>query len=298
MKLAFRIAKGNSREGASIQGSPLNGVSRKQSVIRLGIFIAVIGGVVAAMAALLSVRSDAEGGLASLSEALPFGYAFGAGMVASVNPCGFFMLPSYVAYNLGTQEEGFYQSPAPVRLFRALVLALVATTGFIAIFSLVGYIISLGGNWLISAFPIGGLIIGIAMALVGLWLFATHKPLGIMAASRVTITPQRNLRNVFLFGIAYAVGSLSCTLPIFLVVVGSAIATQGLADSFAQFISYSMGMGVILIAVTVGAALFRGAVARSLKGLMPHVHTISALFLVGAGAYIAYYWIKYGDIFS
>lgn len=56
------------------------------------------------------------------------------------------------------------------------------------------------------------------MIVVGLWLLFTHRTLGIMAASRVTVSPQRNLRNVFMYGIVYAIGSLSCTLPIFLVV--------------------------------------------------------------------------------
>jgi cytochrome c biogenesis protein CcdA len=96
---------------------------------------------------------------------------------------------------------------------------------------------------------------------------------------------------VFLFGITYATGSLSCTLPIFLVVVGSSLASQGLLSSFVQFIGYGLGMGTILIAVTVGAALFRGSVARGLRAAMPYVHRMSALFLAGAGAYLVYYWL-------
>ncbi len=253
---------------------------------------------VAFMAAVLSVQGRAEGTVANITNLLPFGYAFAAGMVASVNPCGFIMLPSYISYHLGAEEVGFYESPASARLLRAIVLALVATAGFIAIFALVGYIIALGGRWLITLFPIGGLVIGIAMASLGLWLLVSRKPLGIMAASRLAVTPKKNLRNVFLFGIVYAIGSLSCTLPVFLVVVGSALASRGFVDSFAQFISYSIGMGSVLVLVTVGAAMFRGAVARSMRSLMPHVHTISMIFLIAAGSYIIYYWISYGDIFS
>ena len=61
---------------------------------------------------------------------------------------------------------------------------------------------------------------------------------------------------------ALAIGSLSCTLPAFLVVVGSSLASEGFADSLAQFVWYALGMGSILVAVTIGAALFRGAVDR------------------------------------
>ena len=173
----------------------------------------VVYGVVAAiavgfLAAMLLVQGRTLGTVANFANLLPFGYAFAAGMVASVNPCGFIMLPSYISYHLGSEETGFYESPASARLLRAIALALVATGGFIAIFALVGYIVALGGRWLITLFPIGGLIIGIIMASIGVWLLITGKPLGIMAASRLTVSSQKNMRNVFLFGIIYAIGSL------------------------------------------------------------------------------------------
>ncbi|MCZ7569026.1 MAG: hypothetical protein M5U01_10635 [Ardenticatenaceae bacterium] len=36
---------------------------------------------------------------------LPVGYAFGAGMIAAVNPCGFAMLPAYLSLYLGLDEK-------------------------------------------------------------------------------------------------------------------------------------------------------------------------------------------------
>lgn len=240
---------------------------------------------------LISLRDGAEAAVASLAGWLPVGYAFAAGMVASVNPCGFLMLPSYISYHLGTEEAGFYEQSVMKRALKALVLGGVATSAFVVILTIVGAIVAAGGQWLIRVFPYAGVAIGGAMIILGLWLLVTHRTLGIMAASRVTVSPQRNLRNVFLFGIAYAAGSLSCTLPIFLVVVGSSLASQGLASSFVQFIGYALGMGTILIAVTVGAAVFRGTVARWLRVAIPYVHRVGALFLVGAGGYLVYYWV-------
>lgn len=247
---------------------------------------------------LLSVRNSTEATVATVAGLLPVGFACAAGMVASVNPCGFFMLPAYISYHLGTEEAGFYQQPAVRRLLNGLLLGAVTTAGFFVVFALVGGIISAGGQWLARVFPFAGVAIGALMILVGLWLLVTHRTLGIIAASRVTVTPQRNLRNVFLYGVVYAIGSLSCTLPIFLVVVGSSLASQGLLASFSQFISYAMGMGTILVGVTIGAALFQGVVARWLRKAIPYVHRASALFMVGAGAYLIYYWVFFaGSIF-
>lgn len=240
---------------------------------------------------LLSVQNTAETSVSNLAALLPVGYAFGAGMVASVNPCGFFLLPSYISYHLGTENPDFYDASVAARVWKSLLLGGVATLGFVVVFAIAGSLIAAGGQWLIRAFPYAGVAIGAGMVGLGIWLLVTHRTLGIAAASRVTLDRKRNLRNVFFFGIAYAIGSLSCTLPIFLVVVGGSLASQGLAASFGQFISYALGMGVILVAVTIGSALFQGSVARWLRQAIPYVHRASALFLVAAGAYLVYYWV-------
>jgi hypothetical protein len=75
------------------------------------------------------------------------------------------------------------------------------------------------------------------------------------------------------------------------VAVGSFLAGQGLVDSTVQFIGYGLGRGAILIAVTIGAALFWGTVSRWLRTALPYVHRMSALFLTGAGVYLVYYWL-------
>jgi cytochrome c biogenesis protein CcdA len=262
--------------------------SRRTVIASFAIPVLIVGGLLFVM---ISYRDGVEAVVASVAGWLPVGYAFAAGIVASVNPCGFLMLPTYISYHLGTQEEGYYDQPALKRALKALALGGVTTAGFLVILALVGTIIAAGGQWLIRVFPFAGVAIGGSMAILGIYLLVTHRTLGILAASRVTVSPQRNLRNAFLFGIVYATGSLSCTLPIFLVVVGSSLASQGLANSFVQFIGYGLGMGTILIAVTIGAALFQGTVSRWLRKAMPYVHRMSALFLAGAGAYLVYYWL-------
>jgi threonine/homoserine/homoserine lactone efflux protein len=57
-------------------------------------------------------------------------------------------------------------------------------------------------------------------------------------------------------------------------------------------------MGAILAVITVGTALFREAVERWLRRVLPYVHRLSALFLIGAGVYLIYYWIFEADLFG
>ena len=157
--------------------------------IGVGIFVAL------SMVVLVIVRDYASVNMARLAMVLPFGYAFGAGMVASVNPCGFFVLPSYLSYYLGTEEAGYMAVPLLQRLSRAVGLALVATLAFILVFASFGGIIALGGVALVNYFPVGGLLIGVGLTALGAWIFISRRPFGIMAASRVVITPRRNVWN-------------------------------------------------------------------------------------------------------
>ena len=89
---------------------------------------------------------------------------------------------------------------------------------------------------------------------------------------------------------------MSCALPIFLVVVGSAIAVEGFASGLLQFVSYALGMGFVIALVTIGSALFKEAVNRWLRRLVPIVSRFSGLLLVFAGGYILYYWFAVGDL--
>lgn len=267
--------------------------------------------VVGLLVLLVRSRTRLEGAVSNLASFLPVGYAFASGMVATVNPCGALMLPSYVFFQLGADEEDgpslivdesssiVDESSSTVdRIFKAIRIAMATTAGFAVIFGAVGLIVSAGGRWLTDFFPYAGLLIGAAMVGLGVWLLAFHRSLGILAAGRVSVTPERTPWNMFLFGIAYGISSLSCTLPIFLVVVGTALGSGTLLISLAQFLGYALGMGTVLAVITVGTALFREAMERWLRRLMPYVHRVSALFLIGAGLYLIYYWLVSVDVLS
>src|SRR3954451_18569282 len=74
--------------------------------------------------------------IAALALLLPFGYAFGAGMVAAVNPCGFVMLPAYLSLYLGLREADFASRPAAERIVRGLAVGGSVSLGFILLFAL------------------------------------------------------------------------------------------------------------------------------------------------------------------
>ncbi|MCH8888430.1 MAG: hypothetical protein IIC13_17745 [SAR324 cluster bacterium] len=111
-------------------------------------------------------------------------------------------------------------------------------------------------------------------------------------------------RGFFLYGIAFGAASLSCTLPIFLAVVGSAFTSEGTASEGAvsgllQFVSYALGMGSVVLGLTLAAALVKeGLLVGYVRRVMPYLQPVSAWLLVLAGGYIVYYWLIPGGLLA
>jgi cytochrome c-type biogenesis protein len=237
------------------------------------------------------------GWISGLAELLPFGFAFGAGMVAAVNPCGFAMLPAYLSLYLGAEEEDFEKRSSLTRLLRALLVGVIVSSGFILLFAAVGLIVSAGGVAILGAMPVVGVLIGAALVLLGLWMLAGRSLYAgafERFAGRMSNPKDMSLKGFFLFGLAYGVGSLSCTLPVFLMVLGTGIASGGFLSGAGQFLVFGLGMAAVLVTLTLALALFKQGLVHRLRGAMPYVRFASAALLVVAGAYIIYYWLSSG----
>jgi cytochrome c-type biogenesis protein len=238
------------------------------------------------------------GWLAELAAVLPFGFAFGVGMVAAVNPCGFAMLPAYLSLYLGTHEEGFGKRSSMSRLLRALLVGATVSLGFVLLFGLAGLIISAGGSALIGMMPSLGIVIGGVLVLMGLWMLAGQTlNAGIFErfAGRVGDPTNVSVRGFFLFGLAYGAASLSCTLPAFLAVVGSSLASGGVLAGVGRFFGFGLGMAALLVTLTLALAFFKQGLVKWLRRAVPYVRLASAILLVLAGAYVIFYWLSSGS---
>ncbi|MGH3087576.1 MAG: cytochrome c biogenesis CcdA family protein [Rubrobacteraceae bacterium] len=242
----------------------------------------------------MGVQELATQWLTSLGALLPFGFAFGAGIVAAVNPCGFAMLPAYLSLYLGSQEEGFEKRSTVGRAARAVVIGGVVSLGFVLLFGLAGVIVAAGGSVILSTMPWVGTIIGAALILLGVWLLAgrtIYTGVFERLAERVGDPKDMSIRGFFLFGLAYGLASLSCTLPVFLAVMGGSLTAGSFGSGAGQFASYGLGMTSVLILLTLALALFKAGVVSRLRSFVPYVQIVSALLLVFAGGYIIYYWL-------
>ncbi len=229
----------------------------------------------------------------------PLGFAFAVGMVSAVNPCGFAMLPAYLGLYLGANNQDDEARSPIQQIFKGLEIGSAVTLGLVLLFGLAGTIIALGFHSVGSILAWLGLGIGIILTVTGAWLVGGGKlytGFAAQAASRIGDPGQVNVKGYFLFGISYGIASLSCTLPIFLSVIGTSFAASTILTSMGQFLLYGMGMGVVIMVLTLGMAFFKSAMLGTIRKMLPYVGPIGSWLMVVAGAYIVFYWLTIGGV--
>ncbi len=267
--------------------------------------IAVVAGIIvgsggnSAVGGILNASSSTSNFLGNFGDALPFGFAFAAGMVSTVNPCGFMMLPAYLGLYVGTQDAREQRPNLTKRLFKASTVSVAVGMGFVVLFGTAGIVISAGAQSIVDWFPWIGLGVGAVLTIVGGYIMSGGKlytSFATQTASRIGDPRDASMKGYFLFGLSYATASLSCTLPIFIALISSSLATGTFIDAAGQFFVYALGMSFVITVLTLSLAMAQNQVVTGLKKILPHTNTISSVLLLVAGGYIVFYWLTEGGL--
>ncbi|MCY4258527.1 MAG: cytochrome c biogenesis CcdA family protein [bacterium] len=217
---------------------------------------------------------------------------FGAGLVAAVNPCGFAMLPAYLAYflGIGTNTGTDADSTGTRNILAGLRVGLTLTAGFVAFFGIIGALTTslISTSTITSRGPWITLVVSGLMVLLGIAMLWGFEPkISIPRLSKGG--DSRKLISIFLFGVSYAVVSLGCASPVFFGSVSGAFSTDGIWEGMMRFLAYALGMGLVITVLTLGVAMGRSGVTAYMRRLLPHINRISGGFLVLAGVVLGFY---------
>jgi cytochrome c biogenesis protein CcdA len=218
----------------------------------------------------------------------PLALAFTTGMIATVNPCGFAMLPAYLGYFLGIDQGDDGKSSASVS--RALLVGTVVSAGFLLLFAIAGALVSWTSVAVKELTPWLTVGIGVVLLAMGIAFVAGWEPA--LALPRLDKGGRtRGMWSMFVFGISYAVASLSCTIGPFVSVVATTFSRESVASGVVTFLAYGLGMALLLMVLTVSLALARQGVLVRLRSAMPYFTRIAGAIMVVAGAYLAWYGV-------
>jgi len=216
-----------------------------------------------------------------------FAYSFILGVLAAVNPCGFVLLPTYLMYFLGLEGSRPKRSQRAT-LRRALLVGAATSSGFIAVFLLVGSISRLFTNWIEQNAKYASLIIGVALVAMGLAMLRGWKPK--ISTPALSGGKDRTVFSMFLFGIAYAVASIGCTIGFLTTVIFGSISTHGFVSGMMSVVLYGLGMAMLVTTLTVTLAFAQGGLLQVLRNGIQYIDRIAAVFVVFTGLYLSWYW--------
>ncbi len=222
--------------------------------------------------------------------------AFVAGTVATVNPCGFALLPAYLSYFLGLDDPDASEGQAGNPVLRALSVSAAVTAGFLVVFGIMGVLWSSVSSWLGTRLPWFTMAIGALLVVLGIAMLRGFEP--VVNLPRLQLSERRRqLSSMFLYGVSYAVASLSCTIGVFIAVVSTTLRSSSFVEGVATFLAYGLGMGVTLAILTIAVTLAREGIVARFKKVLPYVHTISGVLLILAGVFVAYYaWVEVQEL--
>jgi cytochrome c-type biogenesis protein len=209
--------------------------------------------------------------------------ALAAGVLAAVNPCGFALLPAYLSLLvLGEQAN------RRTAVLRALLLTAGMTAGFMAVFGLFGVVLASVADVIQARLSWFTVVFGVLLAGLGGWLLAGRSLPALPWKPSRAPTLTRSLPSMMLFGAAYALASLGCTIGPFLAIVVSSMRLDYL-EGVGLFLAYAMGMGLVVGAAALAVALVRTSVLARIRRAGPVLFRAAGALLLLTGAYVAYY---------
>ncbi len=234
------------------------------------------------MTTLYLLQIEPAGGLSealSSSPLIAMAALFGAGVLTSLTPCIYPMIPITSAVIAGTARADQPKS-------RTVGLTLTYAVGLALVYAVLGAIAGLTGQLFgaVSAnpwtlFAIGNLLLLFALAM----LDVLPVPIPRKLLERASATDGGSYGAVFLMGAMSGVVAAPCGAPAFAVVLTWVAATQAGLMGFVYLFVFSLGMTAILV----GVGLFSGTLA-----LLPHsgtwmvwVKRIAAVIMIGMAEY-------------
>ncbi len=219
--------------------------------------------------------------------------ALSAGIIAAFNPCGFAMLPAYMSYYVGTttntsSESGEAEPTFARRLLKATQVGGTVALGFVTVFGVLGVLFSSLLSSVIDYVSYISMAVGVVLVGMGMAMLRGFAP-KINALKIAKSKSGSGLAAMYVYGLSYAVVSLSCGFAGFATTVVAASRTKSFVSSMLVYLSYSLGMALVLITLTIAVAFAQQAMVRGMRKILPYVDRISGALLILGGLYISYY---------
>ena len=215
--------------------------------------------------------------------------AFLAGVLAAFNPCGFVLLPAYLAHIIAGDANLL---PSSSTYYKAIRFSLGMTIGFIAVFGGYALFITPIAGSVEKYLPLVTILVGLVLIVWAVTLIL-GKNLLLKKIVNPNIAPNEKWFSQVGYGVTFALASLSCTIGPFLGITAAAIQSRNFFKSITLFITYSLGMGLVVLTLAVSVAATKSVLIMKVKSSIHLISILSGLFLLIVGLYETWYgWFE------
>ena len=215
-------------------------------------------------------------------------FSFIAGLAAFFAPCSFAILPGYISYYISKYSNKDRKNIFFRNVLEGLVFGIIASAGFFTVFGLAGAAVLILGQYIKRIIPWIAVATGIILIIIGI-IMIFRREFAFFQMPKINIVRENKKLGVYLFGIAYAIGSLGCVFPIFLSVMIQGISYDSFLDGAYTVIAYIAGMSLLMIGATAFAFAAKHTLLNKLEKILPYFRKISGAILIAAGIYMIYY---------
>ena len=212
------------------------------------------------------------------------GIAFVAGVFATFNPCGFAMLPAYLS--LAILEGGSGERRSQL-VARALKFSALMGVGILAVFSAFSLIVFPISTSIQRYLPYITTSLGVAVVLLGIFiLWKGQVAIGKLWSPQVS--PTGNWITYILYGVTFALGSISCTIGPFLAITSRAL-NENYLHSLSIYFFYGLGFVTTILILALLTAFSQQFLIRKLRNSGGALEKIMAAIIVLVGLYLIYF---------
>ena len=232
----------------------------------------------------------------SQSPAAAIPLLFGAGVITSLTPCVYPMIPITAAIVGGQSSVSGQQGDAVVSRWRPLALSLVYVLGLATVYAGLGLLAGLTGTMFgtVSAnpwafFTMANLLLIAALAMLD--VLPVRVPASIMQRAANAGTGGRTA-GAFIMGAASGLVAAPCSAPVMAAVLTWVSTTHSAGLGFLYLFVFSLGMCTLLVVVGLSA----GTLSR-LPRASAWMLTVKKLFAFVMLAMAEYYLVKMGQVY-
>lgn len=205
------------------------------------------------------------------------------GLMSFFAPCAFPLLPGYISYYLGRYEGG-------PTLWGSVKAGIASATGINGIFALIGAVVAVGGVAVHSYLTYLAPGVGVVIVLLGLTMVFGKTEIFAKFGGKISSYSSKvgggaQYSGLFMYGVGYGLASMGCQAPVFIALIFAGLASGGAVEAFLVFLSFSIGMGTMMLTVSVIVGTAKMKVLERMKELTPYINRACGLILVIVGAY-------------